>query len=83
MEQLFSYRDFEIILDVILKIKMDIRVLREVKYDLLMSVLAEDRNLDEFEIHFLDFLEKDIEEYNNELFRIYEHIKTEKTRIDN
>ena len=76
---LFSYRDFEIILDVILKIKMDIRVLREVKYDLLMSVLVEDRNLDEFEIHFLDFLEKDIEEYNNELFRIYEHIKTEKT----
>lgn len=78
MDELFSYRDFKIIFDAILKIKMDIRIRKEVKYDLLMSVLAEDRNLDEFEIHFLDFLEKDIEEFENELYRIYEHIKTEK-----
>lgn len=80
MDELFSCRDFKIIFDTILKIKMDIRIRKEVKYDLLMSVLAEDRNLDEFEIHFLDFLEKDIEEFETELYRIYSYIKTEKKK---
>ena len=76
-EELFSYEDFLMIIDYSLKIKNENQALREIRSDVIGSALTEDRNLDEFEIRFLNLLEKRLFENDDKLKIFYRHIKAE------
>lgn len=76
-KEVFDYDHFNMVIEHVLKIKSDIKSLKDIRSDVIESAIANDRNLDEFEVCFLNFLDKIIKEDEDRLNNFYKHIKAE------
>lgn len=76
-EEVFDYDHFNMIVEYVLKIKNRIYAIEEIRNDLIESAIKEDRNLDEFEVCFIDFLVKLKNEENEKLDIFYKHVRAE------
>ncbi len=75
--ELFDIEHFNMVIRNILEIKTEIRSLKEIQSDIIKSALDEDRNLDEFEVLILNYLETIINEDEEKLKIFYKHIRAE------
>lgn len=75
--ELFDIEHFNMVIRNILEIKTEIRSLKEIQSDIIKSALDEDRNLDEFEVLSLNYLETIINEDEEKLKIFYKHIRAE------
>ena len=75
--ELFDIDHFNMVIRNILEIKTEIRSLKEIQSDIIKSALDEDRNLDEFEVLSLSYLETIINEDEEKLKIFYKHIRAE------
>lgn len=75
--ELFDIEHFNMAIRNILEIKTEIRSLKEIQSDIIKSALDEDRNLDEFEVLSLNYLETIINEDEEKLKIFYKHIRAE------
>lgn len=75
--ELFDIEHFNMVIRNILEIKTEIRSLKEIQSDIIKSALDEDRNLDEFEVLSLNYLETIINENEEKLKIFYKHIRAE------
>ena len=75
--ELFDIDHFNMVIRNILEIKTEIRSLKEIQSDIIKSALDEDRNLDEFEVLSLNYLETIINEDEEKLKIFYKHIRAE------
>lgn len=75
--ELFDIEHFDMVIRNILEIKTEIRSLKEIQSDIIKSALDEDRNLDEFEVLSLNYLETIINEDEEKLKIFYKHIRAE------
>lgn len=80
MDEIFDIEHFEMIIENILEVEKDIIALRDFRSRLVESAIKEDRNLDEFEICFLNYLEQTIRNKNDKLDIILKHIRAEGSR---
>lgn len=76
----FDYDHFKMVIVSVLEIENTIQVLKEVRIRLIMSAIKEDRNLDEFEVCFLNCLEQMIKEKENELNIFFKHVRAEDSK---
>lgn len=75
--ELFDIEHFNMVIRNILEIKTEIRSLKEIQSDIIKSALDEDRNLDEFEVLSLNYLETIINEDEEKIKIFYKHIRAE------
>ena len=82
VNEVFDYDHFKMVIVSALTIQKDIHALKEIRTKLIMSAIKEDRNLEEFEICFLNCLETMIDEKENELNIFFKHVRAEESADD-